>query len=53
MRKYLLRVLPALLLLAALTACRRDMIAPTVTPTETAVTEPTEQPTEAPTEAPA
>lgn len=50
MRKYLLRVLPALLLLAALTACRRDMMAPTVTPTETAVTEPTEQPTEAPTE---
>ena len=37
----------------ALTACRRDMMAPTVTPTETAVTEPTEQPTEAPTEAPA
>lgn len=49
MRKYLLRVLPALLLLAALTACR----APTAAPTETAVTEPTEQPTEAPTEAPA
>lgn len=40
MRKYLLRVLPALLLLVALTACRRDMMAPTVTPTETAVTEP-------------
>ena len=49
MRKYLLRVLPALLLLVVLTACR----APTAAPTETAVTEPAEQPTEALTEAPA
>ena len=49
-KKHLLCRLSALLLLVALTACRRDMMAPTVTPTETAVTEPTEQPTEAPTE---
>ena len=52
-KKHLLCRLSVLLLLVALTACRRDMTAPTVTPTETAVTEPTEQPTEAPTEAPA
>ena len=52
-KKHLLCRLSVLLLLVALTACRRDMTAPTAAPTEMPTAAPTEQPTEAPTEAPA
>ena len=43
-KKHLLCRLPVLLLLVALTACRRDMTAPTAAPTETAEEAPSPTP---------